>query len=420
MHRRHRCAVPAGTGEEAAQPDIGGGGAVERQDQEPGNRKFGEYLRKVREGRRLSLDSVEEMSAGFPERVTKSHLSRIENGLAYPTFTRLFALSRIYGVPIASIAERFDLALQKQMEPPDTVSRTGPETLQEGRTLVLAGRYSEALALFSRALEGRPDRAAADGEPGLAIDLRLFFVDCLAHLGRYEFAKSEVEELLGHPALSDAQRLMALQLFVICCYRLGRYTVAVMALEDVARRKGSSDAPPEVWAALESIRGNVFQSMGRVQEALAAHREALALYENAAMRFEACRARVNLGGVLMDAGDAGASRRYLEEGLKEAESAGYDRLRAVALSLFVILAYLSGDHSAAEAYALRSNAIARPREYLPIVFRNCYYLWKIAHARNDAAGVRTNERTLRAYVGRIEEQMPEVEAYRSHASGGEA
>ena len=89
---------------------------MERQEQEPGSRKFGESLRKVREGRRLSLDSVEEMSAGFPERVTKSHLSRIENGLAYPTFTRLFALSRIYGVPIASIAERFDLALQQRTD----------------------------------------------------------------------------------------------------------------------------------------------------------------------------------------------------------------------------------------------------------------------------------------------------------------
>ncbi len=393
---------------------------MERQEHEQGSRRFGEYLRKVREGRRLSLDSVEEMSAGFPERVTKSHLSRIENGLAYPTFTRLFALSRIYGVPIASIAERFDLVLQQEMEPPEAVSRNGPETLEEGRRLLLAGRYAEALALFSRALEARPDRGAADDDPALTVDLRLFFVDCLAHLGRYEFAKTEVEDLLGHPALSDRQRLMALQLFVICCYRLGRHTVAVMALEDVARRKGSADAPPEVWAALEAIRGNVLQSMGRVPEAVAAHREALELYEKAAMRFEACRARVNLGGALMDAGDAKTARRLLEEGLEEAESAGYDRLRAVALSLLVILAYLEGDHAAAESCALRSNAIARPREYLPIVFRNCYYLWKIAQARNDAAGVRTNERTLRAYVGRIEEQMPEVEAYRSHASGGEA
>jgi tetratricopeptide (TPR) repeat protein len=393
---------------------------VERQEQDLGNRKFGDYLRRVRESRRLSLDAVEEMSVGFPERVTKSHLSRIENGLAYPTFTRLFALSRIYGVPIASIAERFDLALQREMAPPEAAARTGPETLEGGRKLIVAGRYVEALSLFSLALDRREDGVRGDPEPRETLDLRLFYVDCLVHLARYEFAKSEAEEILSHPVLSDAQRLMALQLFVICCYRLGRYTVAMMALEEVERRKASAEAPPEVWAAMEAIRGNVLQALGRVQESLAAHRKALDLYDKASVPFEACRARINLGGALMEAGDADAARRCLEDGLQEAESAGYDRLRAVALSLLVILAFLAGDHVAAEAYALRSNAIARPREYLPIVFRNCYYLWKIAQSRNDEAGVKTNERTLRAYVGRIEEQMPEVEAFRSHVSGGEA
>jgi len=226
--------------------------------------------------------------------------------------------------------------------------------------------------------------------------------------------------MLGHPALTDTQSLLAMQLFVICCYRLGRYTVAMMALEEVERRRGTLEAPPKVWASLTTIRGNVLQSLGRAQEAVAAHREALALYEQASMRFEACRTRVNLGGALMDTGDPRAARQCLEDGLREAEAEGYDRLRAIALSLLVIHAYTAGDHASAEGYALRSNAIARPREYLPIVFRNCYYLWKIANARNDEAGVRTNERTLRAYVGRIEEQMPEVEAFRSHASGGEA
>lgn len=367
----------------------------------------------------MSLDAVEEMSAGFPERVTKSHLSRIENGLAYPTFTRLFALSRIYGVPIASIAERFDLALQNELVPPEGVARTGPETVDDGKKLILSGRYAEALALFSRALDLRRDDAGGDPRPAETLDLRLFYVDCLVHLGRFEFAKSEAEEILSHPSLSDAQRLMALQLFVICCYRLGRYTVAMMALEEAEKRKGSSEVPPKIWADMGSIRGNVLQALGRVQDSLAAHREALDLYEGAALKFEACRARINLGGALTEAGDAEAARRCLDDALREAESSGYDRLRAVALSLFVILAYLAGDHAGAEGYALRSNAIARPREYLPIVFRNCFYLWKIAQARNDDAGVRTNERTLRAYVGRIEEQMPEVEAFRSHASGGE-
>jgi tetratricopeptide (TPR) repeat protein len=393
---------------------------VEQQEQDLGSRKFGDYLRRVRESRRLSLDAVEEMSASFPDRVTKSHLSRIENGLAYPTFTRLFALSRIYGVPIASIAERFDLALQREMTPPGPTARTGPESLEEGRKLILAGRYVEALSLISAALDGRGGDVTGDPGQGETLELRLFYVDCLVHLARYEFAKAETEEILGHPLLSDSQWLKTLQLFVICCSRLGRFTVAMMALEEGERRRAAVDVPPAAWATMEAIRGNVLKAMGRVQEAVEAHRRALDLYEQTPIRFEACRARVNLGAVLMEAGDTDAARRCLEEGLQEAETSGYDRLRAVALSSLTTLSYLAGDHAAAEAHALRSNAIARPREYLPIVFRNCYYLWKIAQARNDEAGVRTNERTLRAYVGRIEEQMPEVEAFRSHASGGEA
>ena len=67
------------------------------------NRRFGRYLRKIREDRRLSLDVVEEMSLGLPDRVTKSHLSRIENGRAIPSFPRMFTLSQIYGVPVAAM-----------------------------------------------------------------------------------------------------------------------------------------------------------------------------------------------------------------------------------------------------------------------------------------------------------------------------
>jgi tetratricopeptide (TPR) repeat protein len=400
-------------------PAFEGGGEVEPQDQDGGNRTFGEYLRRVREGRRLSLDIVEEMSTGFPERVTKSHLSRIENGLAYPTFTRLFALSRIYGVPITSIAERFDLALQRGMATPPTVA-TPEEAIEEGRKLVVSGRYAEALALFSVALEGRPAHPRDDDAPAVTLDLRLFYVDCLLHLGRYEFAKTEVEEILGHPALSDSRRLMALQMFVICCYRLGRYTVAMMALEEAQKRKGTADVPAKIWADLEAIRGNLLLDLGRVPECIAAYRAALELYQGIPIPFEACKVRVNLGVAYLDAGEREVARGHLEGALAEAEAAGYDRLRAAALSHLAAVAFLSGQHTASEALALRSNGIARPREYLAIVFRNCFYLWKIARERNDESGVKTNERTLRTYMGRIEEPMPEIEEYRSFSTGGVA
>ena len=52
-------------------------------------KRFGLYLRRLRESRKLSLDAVEELAAGYPDRITKSHLSRIENGLAEPTFRRM-------------------------------------------------------------------------------------------------------------------------------------------------------------------------------------------------------------------------------------------------------------------------------------------------------------------------------------------
>lgn len=393
---------------------------VEPQGEIPGSKTFGAYLRAVREGRRLSLDAVEEMSQGFPERVTKSHLSRIENGLAYPTFTRLFALSRIYGVPIASMAERFDLALQREMTPLDLRVRTPREALEDARKLVTSGRHAEALALLSAVLDERRARAVEPAEAETLVDLRLWYVDCLLHLGRYECAKAEAEELLGQPGVAPSRRLMTLEAFVISCYRLGRYTVAIMALEQAFRDLEKSEAPPKTAADLEAIRGNVLTASGRTEEALSAYRRALGLYEAIPHPFEACRIRINIGSALAASGEREEASRALEQALAEAEAAGYDKLRSSALSALAAAAFEAGDQAAAEAYALRSNTVARPREYLSIVFRNCYYLWKIARARRDEAAVRANERTLRAYVGRIEEQMPEAEAFRAFSSGGEA
>src|SRR3990172_12146296 len=113
---------------------------------EGASRRFGVYLRKVREGRRLSLDAVEELSAGYAERVTKSHLSRIENGQAVPSFTRLYTLSRIYGVSVSSLAERFEVDLRRQQIPSDVARKPEEEVLAEAGRLRIARRDSPAPA----------------------------------------------------------------------------------------------------------------------------------------------------------------------------------------------------------------------------------------------------------------------------------
>ena len=378
---------------------------------------FGKYLRRIREERRLSLDAVQEMSLGFPERVTKSHLSRIENGRAVPTFPRMFTLSQIYGVRVSSLADRFEQELQRGMTPVKDEGRSVEEIKREIRRLHIAGHYPEALALVDRLLERQAERNAEELDRDGIYRLRLDRVDFLMRLSRYGLAKDECEDILNLSDLQGETRLIALETFAICCYRLGRFTVALMGLDQAERELASGDSSDKHRAELTAIRGNVLSMIDRFEEASVAYKKAIEYYEQLQIPFEACRLRVNLGSVLIELDQDDAARRLLHEAVVEAEAGGYERQRSLALSNLGMLEYKTANMAEAESLCIRSNAIARPREYLAIVFRNCFYLWKIAIGRGDAASVVTNERTLKTYVGRVEESLGEVDEFRAYLSG---
>src|SRR5262245_51771055 len=174
-----------------------------------GTGAFGAYLRKLRETRRLSLDAVEELSASFPEKVTKSHLSRIENGLALPTFPRLMAMGHIYGVGIASLAERYEIELRRAMTPAALVSlneQTDEAVLTQFDILLRTGEASEALAL----IWALADRMRLQNRSKTsAVELQLKIIGCLTKLGRHEFAKSQCEEILSMAGIPDSLRIRA-------------------------------------------------------------------------------------------------------------------------------------------------------------------------------------------------------------------
>jgi len=381
------------------------------------NRRFGRYLKTIREQRKLSLDAVEEMSLGYPERVTKSHLSRIENGQAVPTFPRMFALSRIYGIPIASVAERFETHLERRMRPQDLAAKSFDEIRAEAEKHGMAGRHREALALVSAALDRLVRGGDGTTDQAATVDLRLYEINCLVHLQRYESAKIECEKLLNRTDLSDRQQLWALLSFVTCSYRLQRYSVARMALERVDRELDQHEHGERARAVTETIRGPALLAMGRTEEAASSFERALEMFRALGDPFQACKAQVNLAQALIDLGETKRARAHLRDAVAAAEEAGYDKLRALALSHLVVVCHRADELEAAEAYALRANAIARPRDYLSIVFRNCYYLREIAEKRGDGAAVRSNDRTLKAYVSRVEADMPEVLRYRARLAG---
>jgi len=395
---------------------------LEQQDETRGNPHFGAYLRRVREGKRLSLDAVEELSAAFPEKVTKSHLSRVENGLALPTFPRLMAMSHIYGVPIASLAERYELDLRRGMVKVDLTGKSEAELIKEVEALRLAGRYNDALAHLVSVIDERYGDAPAVGVPqgSRLIELRIHMVNCLTQLGRYEFAKTLCEELLGQTEISHAERLYVVLNFAICCYRLGRHAVALMALDQVTGDLDQPDTPTRIAADLQLIRGNVFLAAGTPQLAIPHLEKARKAYDEIPQALESCRTGLVLGEALLELGRFDEAEAAVRAELARAEQSGYERQHALALNHLAVLSFRRGNVNQAETFALKSNAIARAIEYHALVFRNCFYLWEIAKQRGDVAATKLNERTLRSYLGRIESKLPEAERFREHIRRGES
>lgn len=384
--------------------------------------RFGTFLRKVRERKRLSLDAVEEISAVYSERLTKSHLSRIENGLAEPSVRKLFALSQIYDMPLTSMAERFEIDLQREQCRIDLSGKPLDEIEIEVGKFMEGGRYVEALLALTAAIdEVAPAGVTLDDEQARWVrHSRLGIADCLIHLGRYEAAKRETEELMGDPALTREENLRLLECFVICCFRLGRLTVATMGLERAEKELELHDVAPRITARFAVLRGNIASFMEQRDDALEAYARALRIFDEISVPFEACRVRVNMSWVLIEQGEHAAAREQLEAALLVAEASGYDRLRAFAMSHLAILAYRQDDMGAAESWAIRSNSIARPREFVTLVFRNCYYLMKIADNNGDETGVNSNLRTLRALLSKVDDNLPEAEAFRAAKVGGES
>ena len=391
-----------------------GGSPLEQIEETQGSAAFGAYLKRLRETRRLSLDVVEELSATFPEKVTKSHLSRIENGLALPTFPRLMAMGHIYGVPISSLAERYEIELRRSMKPAELNGKSDEAVLREFEGLFYSGDFNEALILVWALADRVRARAGLDDT---LVELRLKIIVCLMKLGRYELAKSQCEEILSGPKLPESTRLRTFQLFATACFRLQLHDVALLALDECERGAHHVVGSGRFRADVLTLRGNLHQDTARPGDALAAYEKALEIYSAAGAAYEVLTVRLNMAIAETDCARLDSARGMLESLLLVLEAGQHERLRAQALSQLGVIHFKNGGLEAAEGFAIKSNSIARPREYHAIVFRNCFYLWKIAKTRKDDGAIRLNERTLRSYLARIEESLPELDEFRRITAG---
>jgi len=379
-------------------------------------RRFGQYLRGVREDRKLSLDAVEELTGGYPDPVTKSHLSRIENGAAVPSFGKMFALSHVYGIPIAALAERFEVDLLREVAPAGSAPATPQDALRYIEQLMLQGNYSAGIPFISAVIE----RFGSEGhvDPKLVGNLRIHEINFLIHLERYELAKVRCEQLLG-TVIDAEQRVLTMLNFANCCYRLKRFPIAEMALDQIETELETEAHELRIKAFHRSVRGRIQASMGLHERAVATYESAIELHLGSRNVFEACIARLNLADSLIQLNRLDEATPHARTAVGIAEEGGFDRLRALGLSNLALITFRKNDLAAAESYALRSNVIARSREFYSVVFRNCYYLREIARRRNDPALASQHERTLRAYLARVDADLPEAALVRTELAGGE-
>ena len=98
---------------------------------------------------------------------------------------KLFALSQIYDMPLTSMAERFEIYLQREQCRIDVSGKPLEEIEIEVGKFMEGGRYVEALLALTAAVdEVAPAGVTVDDEQARWVrHSRLGIADCLIHLG---------------------------------------------------------------------------------------------------------------------------------------------------------------------------------------------------------------------------------------------
>ncbi len=383
-----------------------------------GIRRFGRHLRSIREARKLSLDAVEELASSYPEHVTKSHLSRIENGQAEPSFRRMYTLGRIYGVSVTSLSEQYELDLERETRPAAASKLAPAEMLEEAHLLKQSGDYISALGLFEMLLECAPSVCPDMTPEESRAQLSLNKSTCLMHSGHYEAGREEAERALDLEGVSLHQQRMAYYLLATAAYRKGRLEIAAVLLERAMNVEGDAEHDDNIMAAILMTQGNIEGARDKWESATSCYERAARLYGEQSLEFDRYRARRNMGVSFLARGKLKKAREILMEVIVQTKKRGYEKQLALALGDMAILSWKDGDERMTETFGRQSNAIARPREYLSLVFQNCFYLWKVAEKAGNSAALKINLRTLKSYAARVDSSLPELKEFNEYLAGG--
>lgn len=361
-----------------------------------GNLQFGSYLRTLRESRRLSLEDVERLTARECEPVTRSLLSRLENGRSRISAVKLVSLAQLYRIRFGLLAERLELALASEVVDCDGTDRKGiGELLDEAREAARRGQLARARLLYERA-----SGAAAAAGDSAQLEAQLGLAHALLKDGRPASARASIEELLRRP-LTPTQSATALCLLAQAALDGGLLLLARAAV--LSLREHPRPWPPAVEAAMPALDTRYWCEQGQWELAFEAGLRALDRATAAGDRVEICARRLDLARVERGRGQLEGALRWCELACHEAEALAPSALGA---AIWTELGRIQRDRKRfdlAQQAWVEAKRLARRADHHLSLFEVTLECWRVAHAQGNAVDERATLRTLRHLVRFLDE-----------------
>lgn len=374
-----------------------------------GSKRFGAYLRAIREARRLTLDDVERLTLHESEPVSRSLLSRLENGKSRISALKLLALSRLYRVRLGVLAERLEIdhetaAIEDEGVDAWPTNKLLRKAAEAGR----AGQIHRSLILYEQA-EIREMRSQR--EDGALIRARLGVARSLYAAGKLRLARDVLDELrIDGAAPDDAAWILYLQGTI--ALELEHDFVARAATSALVDRESS--LPEEIRASLPYLSAETLTREGRLDEAFEAWLGAADAARRAAQPAAEGRAFLRLAKVERLRQNPDRALHWIEKAIDHAETHGLAQMRAAALT------EQGRVHRDARRFDLARRAwtnarrLARSMALHVELFEVYSEIWRLARSEGDVSEARSSLRTLRHLVRFLDAFPPETDDVRAH------
>jgi tetratricopeptide (TPR) repeat protein len=381
---------------------------------ESSGKAFGRYLRMLRERRGLSLDDVRSLSQTFPETITKSYISRCENGYHKLALAKLIPLSRIYEVPADAVLERMELDLElDRLGGPDTEGKSFAELFDSSKRMCERGCRWEAYAYSRDALTRSATSPVQDRYRDLLEQQALAVLNVgtmAAAVGRFRFALHESLFALNTGHLTATSYARACDRVADVQSKLGQLDLAGRFVEQAISTATASNDRLGL-AFMYSTQARI--ALARLDHAAAAElfHKSHALHKDFGHLEWSVLALLSVAECYLDLKRVQAAHRLCQTAASLLQDHPRSSAYAATLAIEGKVADAEGKRDRATALWHEAATLARNHHDRAMRFKIDLCLFRRAISDKDSAAARAIQRRLRRLAPWIPTETPELAEY---------